>query len=201
MHAIAVLGPVCTVLSVSLVWPQVIKVYRAGTVAGLSSNGTLHGLAACTLWTMYGAARGVGPLIVSNGANGVALLLIAAAQIHHRTLGVGRLFAVAACIVAVGGGALAVSTVLAGWLAIVVGFTSILPQTFHVSRVTDLSGVSLPMYGLVMLTGTLWSVYGVMIGDYLIVITNVIIFPCALFVATKAWRFQYATAPLAVEIV
>src|SRR5437868_1977255 len=79
MHAIAVLGPICTVLSVSLVWPQVIKVYRAGTVAGLSSNGTLHGLAACTLWTMYGAARGVGPLIVSNGAIGVALLLIAAA--------------------------------------------------------------------------------------------------------------------------
>ena len=99
MHAIAVLGPVCTVLSVSLVWPQVIKVYRAGTVAGLSSNGTLHGLAACTLWTMYGAARGVGPLIVSNGALILGCWVLAPIPLYIGYVGFGMGLVLLLCFV------------------------------------------------------------------------------------------------------
>jgi len=200
MDVVAVLGPICTALSVSLVWPQVIRVYRLNTVEGLAPNGTLHGLSACTLWTMYGVARGVGPLIVSNGAIGVAMLMIAAAQIRHRRLGIGKLLAVATGILVLGTAALAVSTSLAGWTAIVVGVTSILPQTVHAAKAADLSAVSLPMYGLLLLNAALWSVYGLLIGDHLIIVTNILIAPCALFVAMKAWRSRAAPLPLATEI-
>ena len=200
MHATAVLGPICTALSISFVWPQVVRVYRLDTVEGLAPNGTLQGLAACTLWAMYGAARGVGPLVVSNTVIGVAMLMIAAKQIRRGTLGAGKLLAAAATIVAVGGGALAISTTLAGWIAIVIGVTSILPQTIHVSRFADLSGVSLPMYVLVVVTSILWSVYALLINDWLVILTNALIAPCALFVAVKAWRAQYAPVSVAAEI-
>ena len=194
------LGPVCTVLSVSLVWPQVVRVYRIDSVEGLAPSGTLHGLAACTLWTLYGSAQHVTPLVVSNSAIGVAMLLIAAAQIRHRTLRVGTLTAVAVAIIAVGATALAISTSFAGWVAIVVGVTSILPQTAYAAKADDLSAVSLPMYAILLLTAVLWSIYAVLIGNRIIVVTNALISPCALFVAVKAWRGRYAPAVLAVEV-
>ena len=200
MDITAVLGAVCTALSVSFVWPQVLRVYRLNTVEGLSPFGTMHGLAACTLWTMYGLGRGVVPIVVSNGAIGAAMLMIASAQVRHRALPLPRLVVAGALILVVGGGAMAISTNLAGGLAIVVGVTSILPQTIHVARVAALSGVSLPMYALVTLSTALWAIYAVMIGDWLLLTTNVLICPCAFFVATKAWRFQYAT-PVAVEVI
>jgi MtN3 and saliva related transmembrane protein len=200
MDLTSVLGPICTALSVSFVWPQVIRIYRLDTVEGLAPNGTLQGLAASALWTMYAVARGVGPLIVSNVVIGVALLMIAAAQIRHRALRVTKLLAVAVAIAVIGGGTLAFSTTLVGWIAIVVGVTSILPQALYAARANDLSGVSLPMYALVLITAVLWSVYALLIGDWLIIITNILIAPCALFVATKAWKFQYGPAPVAAEI-
>jgi uncharacterized protein with PQ loop repeat len=201
VHLTAVLGSICTALSVSFVWPQVLRVYRLHTVEGVAPNGTLHGLFASTLWTLYGVGRGVAPLVVSNGAIGVALLMIAAAQVRHRTLPLARLLGAAVVIAMVGAGALALSTTVVGWLAIVVGVTSILPQTIHVSRVAELSGVSFPMYALLTLSTVLWVTYGALIGDWLLVTTNILVGPCALYVATKAWRHQYAPSPLAVEVV
>jgi uncharacterized protein with PQ loop repeat len=188
MHLTAVLGFICTALSVSFVWPQVARVYRLNTVEGLAPNGTLHGLAACTLWTSYGTARGVVPLIVSNGTIGTALLMIAVAQLRHRTLGARRLLGAAAGICGITAAALSVSVTFAGWVAIVVGVTSILPQTFHAARATDLSGISVPMYGLIVVASVLWSVYGLLIGDPRVIITNSLIVPCAFYVAMKAWQ-------------
>ena len=81
------------------------------------------------------------------------------------------------------------------------GVTSILPQAIYAARAADLSGVSLPMYALVLLTCVLWSAYALLIVDWLILITNALIAPCALFVATKAWRARYAPPALAIEVV
>jgi uncharacterized protein with PQ loop repeat len=183
-----VLAPVCTALSVGLIWPQVWRVYRLRTVEGLAPIGTLHGLTACTLWTMYGVARSVAPLIVSNGAIGAAMLLLAAAQIRHRALRVRDVAAVLAVTVSVGTAALAVSTTLGGTLAVVVGVTSIVPQTIHAARVADLSAISLPTYGLICASGFLWGTYGALIGDGVVIVTNVLILPCAMFIAVMAWR-------------
>jgi uncharacterized protein with PQ loop repeat len=67
--------------------------------------------------------------------------------------------------------------------------------------VAELSGVSLPMYALITLSNGLWTVYGLLIGDILLVITNVLVAPCALFVALKAWRSQSAPMVVAAEVV
>jgi uncharacterized protein with PQ loop repeat len=190
MSPTGVLGLVCTALSVGFVWPQVLRVYRLGTVEGLAATGTLHGLSACVLWTMYGSARGVAPLVVSNAAIGVAMGMIAAAQLRHGTLRLRWLVAVLAGVLAVGGACLAISTTLTGTVAIVVGVTAILPQTLHVARAPSLEGVSLPMYALVLTSTVLWSAYGLLVDDYLLITTNVLIAPCASYVAVRAWRSQ-----------
>ena len=53
---------VCLALSVAFVWPQVVRVYRLGTVEGLSPRGTLHGIAGNCTWLVYGFLRGNVPL-------------------------------------------------------------------------------------------------------------------------------------------
>ena len=68
------------------------------------------------------------------------------------------------------------------------------------SASTTLSAVSLPMYAILLLTAVLWSVYALLIGNRIIVVTNALISPCALFVAVKAWRGRYAPVVLAVEV-
>ncbi len=186
----AALGLICTVVAVCLIWPQVIRVYKLNSVEGLAPLGTLHGLAGCTLWTLYGTAKGIAPVIISNAAIGAALLLVAIAQVRHRALKSTQLIAALAGIAAVGAGALAVSTTFEGWLAIIVGATSIFPQTVHAARARDLSAVSLPTYGLVCLNAVLWSAYGALIDDPMVILINVVILPCAAFVAVKAWRAQ-----------
>src|SRR5438477_11034682 len=72
MHATAVLGPICIALSIGFVWPQVVRLYRLDTFEVSAPNGTVQGLAACIVWAMYGAARGVCARVVSyTGIGGV----------------------------------------------------------------------------------------------------------------------------------
>lgn len=177
-------------LSISFVWPQVVRVYRLRSVEGLSPTGTLHGVAATSLWTVYGASQGVVPLILSNVIVGFAMVLIGVAQVRHGVLAARMLAATAALATAVALMSTLVSPALTGWIAIAVGATSILPQTLHVLRSDDLSGVSVAMYGLLILTAAGWATYGALIGDLLVSAPNVLVLPCAVFIAVKAVRAQ-----------
>ena len=78
----------------------------------------------------------------ANGAVVAAMALIAVQQIRYSTLTATRAALVAVTTILVGMLALAVSPAAVGWLAIVVGATSFLPQTVHVLRAPTLDGVS-----------------------------------------------------------
>ena len=190
MDLAVVLGLWCTALSVSFIWPQVIHVYRHHTVEGLSPTGTLHGASGSVLWCLYGIARGNGPLIISNGLIVLAMGLIAAAQVRHRVLALRTLVLAAVGAVTLAAVALAISPALLGWTAIVVGATSILPQTWHTLRAPDLSGVSTSTYGLLILTACSWALYGIVIGDPLVTLPNLIVIPAAIVIEVKALAFQ-----------
>ena len=190
MHLTPLLGALCTVLSLGFIWPQVIRVYRLRSVEGIAGRGTLHGLAGSSLWTAYGLAKANPPLIISNATIMLATVLIGIAQIRHRVLRGWQPFATIAAFMAAAFAMTAVSPALTGWVAIVVGATSILPQTFHVLRAPDLSGISLTMYAMLIGTAVSWGLYGVLLGDLLVSAPNAIVIPCALVVAAKTWRFQ-----------
>jgi uncharacterized protein with PQ loop repeat len=195
---VTLLAGVCTALSLSFVWPQVVRVYRSGSVEGISPTGTLHGVSSTALWTMYGFAQGLVPLTVANLSVGVALVLIGVAQVRARALSGLGLTAVAAGCVAAGVALAAVSPTLLGWVAIVVGGTSIVPQVLHVVRADDLSGVSPATYGLLLATCAGWGLYGILIDDPLVAAPNALVLPCAAFILVRVVRAQRAasrTAP------
>jgi MtN3 and saliva related transmembrane protein len=182
----SVLAVVCVALGLSFIWPQVIRVYRVNTVEGLSPYGTLHGLAGGVLWSVYGLGRGLPTMYVTNLFIGVALLMIAAAQVRHGVLTPGRVLATIAGTLAVAVSTSVVDPAITGWVAIVVGATSILPQTYHALRTTDLSGVSVAMYGMVIVNTVCWTVYGLLIGDAIIAVPAVLVLPCAFLIISKA---------------
>ncbi len=65
-----------------------------------------------------------------------------------------------------------------------------LPQTVHVLRAPTLHGVSVPTYLLLVLTTLSWATYGVLIGDGLVVATNLLVLPCAALVTARTWAAQ-----------
>jgi len=192
----AVLAPICTAIAMILIWPQVARVYRLNSVEGIAPIGTLHGLTGCVLWTTYGVAAGIVPVIVANLGIGAALLLIGAAQVRHgvlrRSVMVGWLLFVLVATLAT----VVVRSSITGWFATVVGVTSIVPQVVHAARTDDLAAISRPTYALICTSTALWSLYGLLISDLMVVVSNVLIFPCAAYILVTATRAQMATAEL-----
>ena len=185
MDGLQLLGLWCTALSVAFVWPQVARVYRQRTVEGIAPNGTLHIAAAASLWMIYGIARADLAISVANAAVVVAMVLIASQQIRYGALTARTAALTAIAIAVVAGGALAISPNVVGWLAIAAGATSALPQTFHVLRAPSLHGVSVPTYALLCITAVSWTAYGFGVGDPLVIVTNMVVLPCAALVLAR----------------
>jgi uncharacterized protein with PQ loop repeat len=190
MDGIRLLGWWCTALSVAFVWPQVARVYRQHTVDGIAPKGTLHGGVASSMWLLYGLALGDAAISVANGAVVLAMALIATQQVRYGVLAKRTGVLTVLLVGVVGGVGLAISPSVVGWLAIVVGATSVLPQTVHVLHAPTLHGVSVPTYALLCLTTLSWASYGLGIGDPLVVATNLLVLPCAALVMSRTWVFQ-----------
>lgn len=190
MTLTAVLAPICTGIAMILIWPQVLRVRRLDSVEGIAVVGTLHGLTGCTLWTTYGIARGIVPVIAANAAIGAAVLLIGLAQVRHGVMRRSLLLGWLAFVGLVSVITVVADSALTGWLAAVVAITSIIPQAVHAARATDLSAVSRPTYVLICASTVLWSVYGMLIGDPMVVVSNLLILPCAAYIALRATRAQ-----------
>lgn len=199
----ALLGVVCTILSLVFIWPQMHRVWVRRQLAGLSPIGMLHGAAGSGLWFAYGVARADVPLTVSNGLVGGAVASMVWVLVRARHLE-RRVALQVALTVGATGVALAITRpTLLGVTAIVVGATSILPQLWR--TLTDhrsghgLDGVSVPTYVLLTTAASCWSLYGVLTGDPIIVAPNLVIVPCAATIAVLAARNQRAARPAAIR--
>lgn len=192
MSLTALLAPICTVIAMVLVWPQVLRVWRLDSVEGLSSFGTLHGLTGCILWTLYGIAQGVLPVILANAGIGAAVALVGVAQVRHRVLPAALFGGWVAFVLVAGLVLVSWSQGVTGWLAGAIGVTSIVPQAVRVARATDVSAVSRPTYALICTSCSLWVVYGMLIADAVVIVSNLLVLPCAAFVLIRASRSQAA---------
>lgn len=76
---------------------------------------------------------------------------------------------------------------------------TVLPQTFHVLHAPTLQGVSVPTYALLCVTTLSWASYGLGIDDPLVVVTNLLVLPCAALVMSRTWVFQRRSTAWAVE--
>ena len=63
---------------------------------------------------------------------------------------------------------------LVGYSAAILTTAAFVPQALKSWQTRDLSGVSLPMYGLFTLGVALWLAYGTMLGSWPIIVANTI---------------------------
>ena len=69
-----------------------------------------------------------------------------------------------------------------GGLAALLTTAAFVPQALHSYKTRDLSGISLPMYSVFTLGVALWLIYGLLLGNWPIIIANAITFVLSSFV-------------------
>ena len=77
-----------------------------------------------------------------------------------------------------------------GALAACLTTASFVPQVWHTLRTRDVSGISLGMYSLFTLGVCLWTVYGLLIVSWPIIVANVITTSLALAILLMKLRYR-----------
>jgi len=76
-----------------------------------------------------------------------------------------------------------------GWLAVLFTSVQFFPQVFKAYKTKQLADISLQTFVLVMISASLWTIYGIHTKDSVIITANVIVFFCA--TAIVALKFKY----------
>lgn len=186
-----VLTAVALVLALSQPVPQVVKLLRTRSVAGVSASTAWLGLVVNGAWTAYGVARGLLPVAVLSVAYVVGYATVAALVVRggdRRGMGLA-----AASSVGLAGIAL-----LAGWpvlgtaLALTVG-VQFLPQVVEAWRASDLTALAPGTYVVCALDGMVWGGYGAVVGDAPLVLYGVVMISVAVLVLVPRRRWTRAS--------
>jgi len=73
-------------------------------------------------------------------------------------------------------------SVLVGAVASIASVSSFAPQAWKVIRTRDTSSLSSAMYGLTVVGFSLWFAYGIMLGQWPLIVTNGICFALSAFI-------------------
>lgn len=75
-----------------------------------------------------------------------------------------------------------------GYVAATLTTGSFVPQAWHTFRSPDLAGISLGMYGAFTLGVALWLAYGVALGQWPIIVSNIITLVLASTILLRTWQ-------------
>jgi uncharacterized protein with PQ loop repeat len=196
MTVSTVAGFIATVLGVAFIWPQVIRVYAKNSVEGVSATSQLIGLSGTLMWFSYGVATGSTPIIISNINIEIAVIALIVMLIRKGSLPLWKaLIVFAATAVFCVAGAL-VSASIIGIAGVIIGTPAIFPQVWRALRTPRLYGVSVSSYSLLAAMGSGWFAYGLSIGDPVVSYPNLILIPCASYIAWRAWVSRRAGIPV-----
>lgn len=168
--------------------PQIVRVLRTRSVAGVSGSTTWLGFTINAAWVSYGVARGLVPVAVLStayvaGYAVVGVLLVSRG--NRRGIGTGVLATAGLAALVLVGGWVALGTVLA--LAVLPQF---LPQVAEAWRSDDLTGLAPGTYVIGFVDGVVWGGFGVVAGDRPLMLYGVIM--CAVAVAVLVPRHRWA---------
>lgn len=168
--------------------PQIVRVLRTRSVAGVSGSTTWLGFTINAAWVSYGVARGLVPVAVLStayvaGYAVVGVLLVSRG--NRRGIGTGVLAAAGLAALVLVGGWVALGTVLA--LAVLPQF---LPQVAEAWRSDDLTGLAPGTYVIGFVDGVVWGGFGAVAGDRPLMLYGVIM--CAVAVAVLVPRYRWA---------
>jgi MtN3 and saliva related transmembrane protein len=80
-------------------------------------------------------------------------------------------------------------TSLAGYIAAALTTGAFVPQALQAWRTRSTTGISLGMYAIFTTGVALWLAYGVMLGEWPIIVANSITFPLALSILAMKLRY------------
>ena len=187
---------IAVVLALTQPVPQIVRVLRTRSVAGVSGPTTWLGLAINVAWVAYGVGRGLVPVAVLSGAYVAGYVAVGVLLLRNgNRKGVGTALAAAAGLVALTsvGGWVALGTVLA--LSVAVQF---LPQVIEAWTSDDLTGLAPGTYVVSGLDGIVWGGFGLLVADGPLVLYGVVMCSVAVLVlvprARWARRVELATA-------
>ena len=188
----AALTAVAVVLALTQPVPQVIRLVRTRSTAGVSGPSAWLGLVINSGWTAYGIARGLLPVLVLSIAYVVGYALIAGLLVvHGNRRGPGTAAAGAAALVGL--------VALGGWvalgtaLALTVG-VQFLPQVVHTWRADDLTALAPGTYVIGALDGLVWGTYGAIVADGPLVLYGVVMVAVAIGILVPRRRWARAIA-------
>ena len=82
------------------------------------------------------------------------------------------------------------SITLIGILAGALTSCSFIPQAYLVIKTKSTEGISIPMYSLFTIGVFIWIVYGFLLNDLAIILTNIVTFVPAVIILTLTVKFQ-----------
>jgi uncharacterized protein with PQ loop repeat len=168
--------------------PQVVRVLRTRSVAGVSGSTTWLGFAINVAWATYGAARGLLPVAILSGTYVVGYVTVGVLLVrrgNRRGIGTGLLAAAGLTALVLLGGWAALGTVLA--LAVLPQF---LPQVFEAWTADDLTGLAPGTYLIAVLDGIVWGGFGFVASDGPLMLYGVVM--CTVAVAVLVPRYRWA---------
>lgn len=185
---------VAAALALSQPVPQILRLVRSRSVAGVSAATIWLGVAVNAAWVAYGVARGHLPVIVVSilyliGYVAIAGLLV----VGGNRRGVPMALAATVAFVAIGS--------VAGWTAVgtvlglVVG-VQFIPQIVEAWTSTDLTGLAPGTYRVCLADGIIWGGFGLIVADAPLVLYGVLMAAAsvAILVPQRRWAAQLRVA-------
>jgi len=164
VHVLAIgLGYIGATLGVAMVVPQIIRIVRHPSLTGVSPLSWALSMFGCLAWLTYGLRTGAAPQIPGNillAAGATVCVLLINSPMPRGRRGALLLVGAAALLVTVW----VIPTESVGYLAMVIGLSSMWPQLYDTIgnfRGHTVSAVSLPTYGLRVASQICWLSYAV----------------------------------------
>lgn len=183
------------VLALTQPVPQIVRLLRTRSTAGVSGPTAWLGLAINTGWMAYGFGQGLPPVIVLSLTYVIGYAIIATLLVqggNRRGIGAAAGAGVGLAGVATVLGWTALGTVLA--LTVAVQF---LPQVVEAWRSDDLTALAPGTYLVCGLDGLVWGGYGAVVADLPLVLYGVVMVGVAVLVLVprRRWARRVALAP------
>lgn len=183
----AALATTATVLTVVRAWPQVSRIAIHHDTTGVSASTWTLMLMAHVLWIAWSVGLGVVAVAIANvlAALGCVAVLVTMAR-HCAFRATPALMGATA--VGLGGVGLMASGAASLLAAATTAITAlmVLPQVVKAFR-EETKGISAATWWMAIASSITWSTYYVLIGQFAMILPNVVIFPSAIAILAKVY--------------